>query len=306
MNKFRHLYALFVQKGSNLLERIATPLLYTNKGELAIEQNIKYSDTKHSVCDYIYLPNEEKKPILIYIHGGGFISGVKSFRKYYCYEYAQKGFFVMNTHYDYAPTKKFPFQLHQLFKALEHLLDNAEKYNLDTSKIIIGGESAGGYFASYISAICKNKNLYDELGINFKYRDTFDIKASILLNAACDEQNLAKIKFLNMGTFLYSFYDMPSKDIIKEENKEKCYYFSGMKFIDSTFPPTVVVEGGHDPLRVEAQALTQKFSELGVKHLNIISNGIVGLHGFCLATKTKEGKRILDLTQNFIAEVLKD
>lgn len=305
MNKFQHFYALFVQKGSNLLERLIMPILYQKKGDLTVEQNIRYSDNKHSLCDYYYLPTKEKKPIMIYIHGGGFISGIKDLRKYYCYEYARKGYFVMNTNYDYAPTKKHPFQLHQLFKAIENLLDNATKYNLDTSKIVIAGESAGAFFATYISAITKYRNLYDELDIHFKYRDTFDIKASVLLNGACDEQILAKIRFPNMGTFLRSYYGISAKEFTKEENKEKCHYFSAVKFINSSFPPTVVIEGAHDPLCVESQNLIKIFNEKKIKHLGLLASGIVSPHGFCLATKTKEGKRILDLTQNFVEEVLK-
>ncbi|MDD4315650.1 MAG: alpha/beta hydrolase [Clostridia bacterium] len=304
MNKLRYCYAMLVQKGSNLLETLAYPLLYQKKGDLVTELNVAYGESKNTKCDYYYAPSQEKKPVLIYIHGGGWISGIKLLRKPYCFSYAKEGFFVMNTGYDYAPQKKFPQPLQQIFTAIESLLDNAEKYNLDTSRIVVGGESAGAYYSAFVAAVTKNRDLYDKLGISFKYRDSFDINACILLNGALDHSSMASSRFPNMTTFLNSFFDMTKKELLDPANGEKTLLFSPVNFIDSSFPPTVVGEGRYDGLKRESKAALKKLNELGIKHTSFMAEGIVGIHGFCLASNTKEGKRCFKISLDFVNEVL--
>lgn len=303
MNKLRYGYTIAVQKLSNIVETAAIPLLYESKQDLIVDKDIKYSDSKNSVCDYYYLPDKQtKKPLFIYIHGGGFICGTKRLRKYYCYRYAKSGYFVMNTHYDYAPKKQFPFQIHQLYNAIENILDKAEEYNIDTERIVLAGESAGAYFCSYIAAISKNKQLYNEMNICFKYRDTFDVKACVLLNGAVDVERMATSTFLNMGLFLNAFFNMPRKALLKEENKEKLKYFSPMNFIDEKFPPSMVVMGAHDELAQDSYNLIEVFKKFNIKHDQFLAKGLIGIHGFSLACKTKEGGQCLEKTMTFLKE----
>lgn len=303
MNIFRYGYAMLVQKGSNLLETLVYPIIRQKKENLITEYNVPYGDSKNTVCDYYYLPDtQQKKPVLIYIHGGGWVSGTKLLRKPYCFSFAKEGFFVMNTAYDYAPQKKFPSQLQQIFTAIEKLLDNAEKYNIDTSKIIVGGESAGAYFSAFVAAATKNPTIYDKLNISFKYRDSFDIKSCILLNGAFDAERLSASHFPNMATFLISYYDMTRKQIA--EGGENTKHFSPATFIDSNFPPTVVGEGKYDGLKKESIAAKQTLSEFGIKYTSFMAEGIIGLHGFCLAVNTKEGKRCFEHALAFVKEVL--
>ena len=304
MKKLNYCYAVLAQKLSNFAENLAVPLLYQKKGDISSITDLRYDKSKNSVCDFYYIDNKEKRPVLIYIHGGGFISGVKRLRKYYCYEYAKQGFFVMNTHYDYAPQKKFPHQIHQLFKAVEFLFNNAEKYKLDLSRIVLGGESAGGYFCCYLAAVVKDKSLYEKFGIEFQYKDTFDVKACVLLNGAYDYTRLAKNKFFNMGTFLYSFFGMTRKELLSKEKQDKCSYFSPLSFINKDFPPSVVVEASKDLLGEESRELVKLLNSLGIRNIHLIAKGIVGIHGFCLAVKTKEGNRILAETMNFIKQAI--
>lgn len=304
MGKLRDFYGFTVQKGSNILENAARLLVRRKKGGITAEYNIKYSDTKNSLCDYYYTQSENKRPVLIYIHGGGWVSGVKALRRAYCFEFADRGFFVMNTHYDCAPQKRFPYQFGQLFKAIETLLDSAEKYNLDTSKIVLAGESAGAYFASYLAAIAKDNSLYDKLGINFKYRDTFDVNACVLLNGAYDAKELAGIRFINMKTFIYCYYGVNAKEILKNPDDERFEYFSPIKFIGSNFPPTVVGRGRHDGLDAESERLVKLFEKKGIKYVSFMAEGLIGIHGFCLAVNVKEGKRCFEEMFSFVKEEL--
>ena len=50
----------------------------------------------------------EKKPLFVYIHGGGWVSGITDMRDTYIANWAEKGFFTASIAYTYAPYKVFP------------------------------------------------------------------------------------------------------------------------------------------------------------------------------------------------------
>lgn len=124
-----------------------------------------YGDGERERLDYIYTNEEKefKRPVFFYIHGGGWIAGNKEARRNYCGKFADSGYFVANIEYDLAPEAKFPTAIGQCIRAVDFVLDHAEKYHLDTGRIAVGGESAGVYYAAFVSAISKDKEIILQL-----------------------------------------------------------------------------------------------------------------------------------------------
>lgn len=124
-----------------------------------------YGDGERERLDYIYTNEEKefKRPVFFYIHGGGWIAGSKEARRNYCGKFADSGYFVANIEYDLAPEAKFPTAIGQCIRAVDFVLDHAEKYHLDTGRIAVGGESAGVYYAAFVSAISKDKEIILQL-----------------------------------------------------------------------------------------------------------------------------------------------
>ena len=76
--------------------------------KVKISENISYlDDNKFHLMD-IYRPynNEKMLPIIINIHGGGFLLGKKEVNKLYCAELAQKGYIVFCVEYPLSPKAK--------------------------------------------------------------------------------------------------------------------------------------------------------------------------------------------------------
>ncbi|MBR2480080.1 MAG: alpha/beta hydrolase [Clostridia bacterium] len=288
-----------VGKYLDAIEYVIVPILHRSTKDLCVVKNLKYGEGPREELDVIYKKDGIKKPLLIYIHGGGFISGVRKMRTYICADYARAGYVVVNVEYELAPRQKFPYQLGQLFKAIEYVRDNAEKYDIDLSKIVIAGESAGAYFASYVSAIIKDETLYKRLGINFKYVKEMDVYATILLNGCYSAKNMCSIKFPNMPTFIQSFFGITKKQMLGMEAEELAI-FSSLDQIGENYPFTVVGRSKADGLDAESIALIEKLKEKKVPHVQFMAGGINSPHGWCLATFTKEGKRCLEITLNAI------
>lgn len=89
-----------------------------------------------------------KYPALVIIYGGGWRSGnPSSYEQFSCYM-ANQGYSVIAIDYRHAPKYKFPTQLEDVQTALQYILENADKLEVDTDKMAIMGRSAGGHLAT--------------------------------------------------------------------------------------------------------------------------------------------------------------
>ncbi len=87
---------------------------------------------------------DEKLPVMLYIHGGGWTLFSIDTHDRLMREYAARaGIAVVGIDYSLAPEHKFPVALHECSAALEWIADNAGRLNLDASRVLIGGDSAG-------------------------------------------------------------------------------------------------------------------------------------------------------------------
>lgn len=91
---------------------------------------------------------DQQLPCLFYIHGGGFVFRAM-IGQYYCeQQYAlQAGCRVVDIDYDLAPEHPFPAALNQCVTVYQHIIDHAEAWHIDTSRMAIGGDSAGASLA---------------------------------------------------------------------------------------------------------------------------------------------------------------
>ena len=126
----------------------------------------------------IYYPNKDKmqkRPTVIFIHGGGFIFGDKvsgdplavkggGDSGFYA-EVAKRGYNVISPNYALAPEYRFPAQLDQLDQMLKYLTENQEKYGLDMENVFLGGSSAGANFSEIYGAMLVNPVYAEKIGV---------------------------------------------------------------------------------------------------------------------------------------------
>lgn len=108
----------------------------------------------------LFLPDTsafEELPVFIFVHGGGFSVGDRASGHKICTYLADRGFAAASITYElYMKGKNFScggilsekikaiqFAVNDLWLATGYLLENAEEYHLDKSKLFIGGSSAG-------------------------------------------------------------------------------------------------------------------------------------------------------------------
>lgn len=100
----------------------------------------------------------QKKPVILFIHGGGFVAGNFFQYRNQCRLMAEKSnAIVIACNYRLAPENPFPTGLNDCQEVYQWILDNAINLNIDTNKIYLVGDSAGAGLA--ISMCLKEKLL---------------------------------------------------------------------------------------------------------------------------------------------------
>ena len=89
----------------------------------------------------------DPKPTLVYIHGGGWTNGSKESSALSVLPYLEMGWSVVNVEYRMADVAHAPAAVEDCRCALRWVYRNAEQYNLDVTRIVVTGNSAGGHLS---------------------------------------------------------------------------------------------------------------------------------------------------------------
>lgn len=122
----------------------------------------------------VYYPKDTEGllPVIVSIHGGGYVYGTKEIYKFYGMYIAEQGFTFVNFNYHLAPEEKFPTQLTEANMVLEWMTEHANEYHMDLNNVFLVGDSAGAQMASQYAAIATNAD-YAKL---FPFRVPEEIK----------------------------------------------------------------------------------------------------------------------------------
>src|SRR5215472_12860355 len=83
-------------------------------------------------------------PVVVYLHGGGWVAGSPKTHRKLGMQFAEAGFLTINVDYRLAPEHQFPAGVDDCVFAIKWAGENAKRWNGDSSKIAVGGDSAGG------------------------------------------------------------------------------------------------------------------------------------------------------------------
>ena len=120
--------------------------------------SIRYGeDAQWNLLD-VYRPKEMqgRLPVIVNVHGGGWVYGDKELYQFYGMSLAQRKFAVVNFTYRLAPEAKYPAPLEDINQVISWMYENQAEYGLDMEHVFMVGDSAGGHLCGLYSAICTN------------------------------------------------------------------------------------------------------------------------------------------------------
>lgn len=138
--------------GSEILDLPRAPLARVEELRIAARDG-------EMLAARLYAHNAEWLPVLLYLHGGGFTIGSIETHDSLCRQLAlHSGAAVVSLEYRLAPEHRFPTALHDAWDALQWLATDTS-LGLDTRRLAVGGDSAGGNLAAVCALLARDAGL---------------------------------------------------------------------------------------------------------------------------------------------------
>ncbi len=124
--------------------------------------DISYGSDKTWQSLDVYRPKSQplgtKLPVIVSIHGGGWVYGDKELYQFYCMSLVKFGYAVVNFTYRLAPESKFPASIEDTNAVFTWILANADAYGFDIDRIYAVGDSAGAHGLGIYANLLTNEN----------------------------------------------------------------------------------------------------------------------------------------------------
>ena len=226
------------------------------------------------------------RPVIFYVHGGGFRILSKDSHWVMALSYARRGYVVFNIDYRLAPTHKFPAAIEDVAAAYRWVVRNAARFGGDPTHIAVAGESAGANLAtSLVVATCYARS-------EPWARETFDLAAvPTLAFPSCGVYQVTDIDRIrrrkhNLPTWLFDrlheveeayLHGVPAT-LADLEMADPLRVFESGRAPDRPLPVFQLLAGTHDPLLDDTRRLATALRQLGARVIERVGPG--EMHGF--------------------------
>jgi acetyl esterase/lipase len=176
------------------------------------------------------------QPTMIWIHGGGWTGGNKEGATFSLLPYMEMGWNVVNVEYRLAKVSLAPAAVEDCLCALRWIIRNAKQYNIDTSKLVVSGGSAGGHLALTTAMIPSSA------GLDRECPGTEELKVAAVVDwyGITDVADL--LEGANMKTYAVQWLgSMPNR-------VEVARRVSPLTYVRAGLPPIISIQGDQDPV----------------------------------------------------------
>ena len=265
-----------------------------------LEYPSKYKDNKAD----LYLPKTgDSFPIIIWVHGGGFVGGDKTDTKEYATMLSSYGYAVLSINYQRAPELNYPNQLKQLEEAYNYLVSISSSYNIDISNLFFAGDSAGAHLVAQFSLIQTSTEYANKINFN-QVVPKKDIKGLLLY---CGPFNVSKISEIK-NRYISFIFSQAAWAYFGNKNWEKLYgdITTIKNHVTKDYPPVFITDGNTLSFEEHARELVTVLEnkEIFVSSY-FIPKEIKAIHEYQFKLDTDIGMKSLDLTLEFLEQYKK-
>ncbi len=288
---YRNLYDTMLIYPTKLLVATTPDLKKIDAGTIDVKIPVEFDGLITARIYNGHQPNSgnkgDLKPVLVWYHGGGMIIGSMEGAHGNSLKLANHtGYVVVNVDYRLAPEFTFPTPLNDAFTAFLWVEENIAKYGGNPKLLTIGGDSAGGYLATTVTARYLAKHVenekkklncdnVEETCPELTHLPSSNLKALLdvypCLNATTESKEAALytrtsgiLPFEEMEWMRSHYQGSPVKDMKIRSH----YWFSPTNTpveILKFFPPTIFLFAKYDILTQEGLEFMEKLKKVGVK-----------------------------------------
>jgi acetyl esterase len=194
-------------------------------------------------------------PALVYFHGGGFVICNLDTHDRLCRSLAnESGCVVVAVDYPLSPEHKFPAAVEDSYAATRYVAEHATEFGVDSSRIAVGGDSAGGNLAAVVSLMARDRG-----GPSLKFQ--------LLIYPLVDfDDNRPSMREYENDHFLTrEFMDWCFESYLGRQDDRRAPQASPWYASDHRgLPAAMILTAECDPLRDQGEAYALKLQSAGV------------------------------------------
>jgi len=249
-------------------------------------------------ADVMVPKGEGPHPVLVYLHGGGWICGSPTTHRKLGHRFAEAGYLTISVDYRMAPEHPFPTPFEDCEFALRWAAREAGRWGGDASRLAIGGDSAGGNLSAAVAAALRDDPDAPRIGAALLIYGVFDFAA---LDSGLESGVEADPKLREAGEKLVelmvgSYLGSDRRDALLADSRVSPLHAA------PKLPPSHVMVGGADPLAAQAQTLVEALDRAGVEHEHVVYEGMP--HGFAQMEFFPQARQSIDRMVEFLAKHL--
>jgi acetyl esterase/lipase len=269
--------------------------------DIAVQRGLNYAPGDRDALLDLYTPPDAPGPLpaVLWVHGGGFISGSRADLSGYLQILASRGFVTAGIDYTPAPEAGFPTPVRQTNQALAYIVANAARFNIDPQRIFLAGDSAGAQIAAQTALIISDPGYARRLGIEPGLARPA-LRGVVLY---CGPYDPATMNFEGpfgsfMRTVIWSYLGA------RDPHDARVAQLSVTPHVTPAYPPVFISVGNADPLAPQSLALADALRGRGIEvdalffprdHLPPLD------HEYQLLLSTDAGRLALDRSVAFLA-----
>ena len=232
-------------------------------------------------------------PCLIYIHGGGFVLAAAGYHYKNAMRYAKEvGCKVVFVNYRLAPKHPHPVFFEDCYAAMCWAYDNAAKLDIDTSRIGIGGDSAGSTLAVGVCMMARDRM--------HPIKFAFQMLPYPFLDARNSSESAKKFTDTPMWNSKLSERIAPMTRV--DRNRPDYVWYSPVEAESfEALPPAYIETAEFDCLHDDGILYAEKLREAGIE---VTLNETKGtMHGFDIVQKAETTKAAVKARIKFMKKV---
>src|SRR5262245_28444976 len=210
-------------------------------------------------------------PVLVYLHGGGWVCGSPATHRKLGYRFAEAGYLVFNVDYRLAPEHPFPTGFEDCLAAVRWAHREAPRYGGDPARFAIGGDSAGGNLSAAVAAALADDPARPKAALLIYGVFDFGKFGDVALVPDADEK-AAQIGRDMVEMMVAAYLGKTRSDALLRDPRVSPLVAA------AKLPPSHVVVGSADALASQSEALVKALAAARIPHEHYVDAGMP--HGY--------------------------
>ncbi len=241
-----------------------------------------------------------RRPVVIWVHGGGWFFGTRGLVTPYLEELAKDGVAGLALSYPLAPEARHPEPLQALNDGIGQLLSRADELGIDPDRVVLAGDSAGAALALALASAAADPDRASTLGLA-PTLSAAQVRGLILCCGVFQPSTIAEAHPWYSEPMLASLVSLAG--VRRWEQHRVARDFDGLAI--RRLPPTLVVSAENDPLHAGQSApFVTHLDEAGIDVTQYVAPHRGGGHEFQFELQRPAAQEALSAIRVFLAKHL--